>query len=380
MVDDRIVRFDAAFGEHGAQVVRQRFAVAELRAEDLGGRHRLKASDAQLDAHVAGRGSQVVVERADLLAGCRQRVRKGMHLPAEGVGQGVAPFEQLPLPGAERPPVAHAALRLPVAEVIRHGEDHRQQVDQPGHHLLGLHGGQLLQPPAVDVAPLLRAFFGLADAAAFVADGGAGRHRERVGRLLERCGRRGDGKERHEGENPVVARGLVLHLDGVGHRRREDFERVVTRIVGQARRILAVFQLRAFELADHLAVGVAHRSRKALQRAVAVHDTGEEPLAGGRLPEDCDLPAVLLDEAARRGVDHFGRVVPHDGVALRKQGLGDFVRRLCRGNERQKAAQQHDKESQHGPTVVCGGRSCCCTCPPRRRRRPAGRRTPPAGR
>ena len=64
-VDDGVERLDVAGGQHRVQVVGERLAVAEFIRIDRCGVHRLPASDAQLDAHVAGRASQIAVERLD---------------------------------------------------------------------------------------------------------------------------------------------------------------------------------------------------------------------------------------------------------------------------------------------------------------------------
>ena len=64
-VDDGVERLDVAGGQHRVQVVGERLAVAEFIRIDRCGVHRLPASDAQLDTHVAGRASQIAVERLD---------------------------------------------------------------------------------------------------------------------------------------------------------------------------------------------------------------------------------------------------------------------------------------------------------------------------
>ena len=175
-VDDRIVRIDSALLEHGEQVVRERLAVAEFGAEHLCGGRRLLAPDTELDADVTGRFSHVVVQRLYFVARRGQVVRAAVYLLLERVGKLVAPFEQAALPDSVRSPVAHAALRFLVYEVVRGRKRGGQQIEQRRPRRFGFQGRDVGQRPSVDVAAVCGALFRFPDVEALVTELGACRH------------------------------------------------------------------------------------------------------------------------------------------------------------------------------------------------------------
>ena len=299
-VNHRVVGGDAALRKHGLQVVAQRLAVAELRAEDLLGRHGLQPSDAELDAYVAGRFTQIVVERPDLFARCAERVGASVHLGPQLLGQQVAPFEQAALPAAVALPVLHAALRLLVFEPVRHGVDDGHEVDERRRGGFAADGRPPLQPPAVGLGLLRRVVLGLARTQALPPEGGVARERDGVASAEQRRCRAALRQEDGKGQNSVPVGDFMLEAYRVAALRDVDLQVVDGAVLCQAgTRVFGILQVRALELADEFSLLVVDCAAEAAEASRAVGVAAEVALRSPRFVENRDFLNAFF--VGRRG-------------------------------------------------------------------------------
>ena len=225
-------------------VVRESFAVAEFSLENLFGRCRLLAADAELDADVTGRFSQVIVQGADFLAvGC-QAVRAAVYFGPKRFREPGASFPQSALPCTVRCPVAHAAPCLFIFELLGYGEYQRHEIQDRGRRGFRFYGRDSLQHPAIDVAAVGRLLRGGADVEAFVAELHPGGDGDRVDSLFEGRAFRAHRDECREVEEPVLVGHFIFVTYRVGVRRGVDLQVVGRNVRGEApARKFGVFQV-----------------------------------------------------------------------------------------------------------------------------------------
>ena len=215
-VDDGVERLDVAGGQHRVQVVGERLAVAEFIRIDRCGVHRLPAPDAQLDAHVAGRASQIAVERLDFSPFVGDRVGQVVYFGLQGRRQLPAACEQSVHPDAETGPVLHIPLRFVVGELRRREVEDRQPFAGGRNQRFVEHGRAGRECPFVVVAAAIRMPHGFdREGRASAVERIAGRGRQPETRLFQ-CytdvGRQRD--ETQRAEHAVLVRRLVTVADG----------------------------------------------------------------------------------------------------------------------------------------------------------------------